>query len=286
MVRRSRFGQSVGWLAACAISLQAACAFTLEKLQVPSAGIGRSIPAIVVVPKGYQSSPKPLPVVYLLHGYGGSGSQWFTENSPIGDLADQYHVLVVCPDGENSWYFDSPEDPKSKFETFVSSELVKFIDKRYRTIADRSGRATMGLSMGGHGALFLAIRHQDVFGAVASMSGGVDIRPFSAQWEISRVLGTIEAHPDRWTEYAVVTQAKALKGGELAISFDCGVSDFFIEVNRALHKQLLEQKVAHDYAERPGAHDWDYWRNSMPYELLFLSRFFNKEHGAAAQAPH
>jgi S-formylglutathione hydrolase FrmB len=265
-------------LAIIATFLQTLCAFTLESLQVPSAGMGKSISTTVVVPKDYRTSLKPLPVVYLLHGYHGNDKDW-SKSTPIGELADEYNVLVVCPNGENSWYFDSPENPKSKFETFVSNELVHFIDKRYRTIPARSGRATLGLSMGGHGALFLAIRHRDIFGAAASMSGGVDLRPFSAQFEIRNALGTIQAHPERWDEYSVISQVKSLKDGDLAISMDCGVSDFFIEVNRALHQKLLEQKIAHDYAERPGAHTWDYWRNSMPYEMLFLTTYFKKAGG-------
>jgi len=60
----------------------------------------------------------------------------------------------------------------------VSKELIQWVDENYRTIAERGGRAISGLSMGGHGGLFLGFRHQDVFGACGSMSGGVDIRPF------------------------------------------------------------------------------------------------------------
>ena len=74
-----------------------------------------------------------------------------------------------------SWYWNSPVDPKSQYETFISDELIKAIDSKYKTIKNRTGRAITGLSMGGHGALYLAIKHQDVFGAAGSMSGGVDI---------------------------------------------------------------------------------------------------------------
>src|SRR5690606_41468252 len=65
----------------------------------------------------------------------------------------------------DSWYWDSPIDPNYQYETFVSEELVKWIDKNYNTIASREGRAITGLSMGGHGGLYLGFRNLDVFGA-------------------------------------------------------------------------------------------------------------------------
>ena len=88
-------------------------------------------------------------------------------------------MIIVCPDGGfGSWYWDSPVDAGSQYETYVSNELVTWIDSKYKTIKTRKGRAITGLSMGGQGALYLAFRHQDIFGAAGSMSGGVDIRPF------------------------------------------------------------------------------------------------------------
>ncbi|WP_242499227.1 alpha/beta hydrolase family protein [Flavobacterium sp. 140616W15] len=80
--------------------------------------------------------------------------------------------------------FDSPIDTTFKYETYVIDELVPFIDKNYKTITSREGRAISGLSMGGHGALYLSFKHQEVFGAAGSMSGGVDFRPFPEKWDI------------------------------------------------------------------------------------------------------
>ncbi len=86
--------------------------------------------------------------------------------------ADRYNVLIVCPDGQNSWYLDSPVKPTVRYETFMTAELLPFVDKRYRTQPDRQHRAITGLSMGGHGALFLAMRHRDLYGQAGSLSGG------------------------------------------------------------------------------------------------------------------
>ena len=102
----------------------------------------------------------------------------------------------------NSWYFDSPVLKDFQYESFYTKTLVPYIDAHYRTVASRQGRAITGLSMGGHGALFLAMRHTDLFGACGSMSGGVDIRPFPLNWNIPDVLGemahgTAQAHQKR-----------------------------------------------------------------------------------------
>ena len=251
-------------------------AFTVDAQQVPSAAMNKNVPINVILPDSYLSnSSGTFPVLYLLHGAGDNQDTWL-KNTPIGSLADQYGIIVVCPAAEQSWYFDSPEDPKYRYETFVSSELVSHIDGKYRTRPDRKYRALAGNSMGGHGALFLAIRHKDVFSIASSLSGGVDFRPFPDNWNLKNLLGSIQDHPERWNDLVVVNQAKSLKDGDLAISMEVGTSDFFLAVNRALHQELLDAKVSHDYAERPGEHGWPYWANAIKYQMLFISDHFKQ----------
>ena len=145
-------------------------AAVVDTIQVYSQSMQKNIRAVIVTPDNYTSA-KELPVVYLLHGYSGNHLDWITKAKGFENAADQYNLIIVCPDGGyGSWYWNSPVDPKSQYETFVSDELVKTIDAKYKTIKDRTGRAITGLSMGGHGALYLAIKHQDVFGAAGSMS--------------------------------------------------------------------------------------------------------------------
>ena len=171
---------------------------------------------------------------------------------------------------------DSPKNPAYRYETFVASELVKYTDKSYATIADKKGRAIAGLSMGGHGALWLAICHKDIFGAVGSTSGGVDIRPFPKNWEMSKQLGDYEADKVLWDQHTVITQVDKIKDGDLALIIDCGEQDFFLEVNKALHKVLLEKNISHDFITRPGGHNGQYWNNSIDYQILFFDKFFRK----------
>jgi len=249
---------------------------TVDTALTYSAAMHKTIKATVILPADY-SKNKKFPTVYLLHGYSGSYADWPHNVPNIKNLADQYDVIIVCADGNySSWYVDSPVDPAWKYETYVSSELVKYIDAHYSTIKDRSERAITGLSMGGHGALFLAFRHQDVFGACGSMSGGVDLRPFADNWDIAKRLGKLSDYPDRWAAYSVINLTNLLKPGALAITFDCGSDDFFFKVNNDLHQKLLDEKIPHDFTSRPGGHTWQYWGNSINYQMLFFSRFFNK----------
>ena len=167
-----------------AVAVRAAKVDTVE---VHSRKMGRAVRTIVISPE--KTEGKGAAVVYLLHGYGGNETTWPSLKPELKDYADRENLIFVCPNGENSWYWDSPLNEDSQFETFVSRELVSYVDGHYRTLPSREKRAITGLSMGGHGALWLAIRHQDVFGAAGSTSGGLDIRPFPDNWDMKEQSG-------------------------------------------------------------------------------------------------
>jgi len=248
----------------------------VDTIVVYSNAMQKNIKVAVVIPDNakLQTGVK-FPVVYLLHGYSGNHGSWLKDAPQLQYRADQYQVMLVCPDGGyGSWYFDSPINDSIKYETFITKELLPFIDSNFPTSANKDHRAITGLSMGGHGGLFLGIRHSDLFGNAGSVCGGVDIRPFPNSWDIKKSLGTIIEHPQNWTDYSVVTIAKNLKPGQIHIIFDCGVSDFFIDVNRSLHQVLLTNKIDHDYTERPGGHNKAYWSNSIDYQLQFFAKKF------------
>ena len=122
-----------------------------------------------------------------------------------------------------------------------------------------------------------AIRHQDVFGAVGTTSGGMDIRPFPGSWGMKKYLGERDENLEVWNNHTVINQLDRLKDGALAIIIDCGVDDFFFGVNKAVHERLLQQKVGHDFIARPGGHNRDYWNNSIGYQIKFFKKFFEKK---------
>ncbi len=248
----------------------------LDTIDTYSDAMKKTIPALIITPDNYASG-KEYPVIYLLHGAGGTYNQFLTMNRNIPDLADVYNLIIVCADGGNtSWYYDSPVDPAWKYETYITKELVPLIDKNYKTIKGRTGRAISGLSMGGHGAMYLAFRHQDIFGAVGSMSGGVDIRPFPKNWDMAKRLGAYAEFPENWEKNTVTNMLHLLTANSLSIIFDCGTEDFFYKVNRELHEKMVERNIPHDYTERPGNHSGPYWANAINYQVLYFNLYFKK----------
>ncbi len=260
------------------LALSTVFAGTVDTIKVHSAKMNRDISVVVTTPSRTKANKdKRFPVVYLLHGAYANEFKWLSLKPNLPQLADEMGMIFVTPYVLNSWYFDSPVNEEFQYETFCTAELIPYIDANYPTLADRSQRAVTGLSMGGHGAFFLSIRHKELFGAVASMSGGVDIRPFPLNWNIPDMLGEMASNRQRWDEHTVMELVKTLKNHELEIAFDCGESDFFIEVNKALHARLLSLGIDHDFATRPGGHTDEYWANSLDYQLLFFKKFFNGE---------
>lgn len=264
-------------IALCLVLAAPSFAAKVETLLVKSPSMNKSVEVVVVTPDAAMGKKATAcPTVYLLHGYGGNAQTWVGLKPNLSQIADEKGIIFVCPDGKNSWYWDSPKNPDFRYETFISSELVNYIDSHYKTITSPKGRAITGLSMGGHGAMWNAIRHKDVFGAAGSMSGGLDIRPFPKNWDMPNQLGEFESNRKVWDEHTVINQVDKIANGDLAIIFDCGESDFFIGVNKDLHNRLLERKIDHDFITRPGGHTGEYWGNSIDYQVLFFDKFFKK----------
>ena len=248
----------------------------VDTIEVMSVKMGRTIKNTVVLPAQYTEKKNPIrffPVVYLLHGAQGSYRDW-PKKADLRSLASQYGVIIVCPDGQDSWYFDSPIDPKFQFETYVVYELRNYIETHYRTLNHSKYRAITGLSMGGHGALWLAWRHPDIYGSCGSMQGGVDIYNFPNRWKVNERLGEFESNKEVWREHSVMSLVPTLEPGQ-NIVIDAGKNDIFIEANNALHEALDKQGIPHDYTVRPGKHSWSFWVNALDYQMLFFFKAFN-----------
>ena len=257
------------WMLLLPLGVQAA---RVDTVRVESPSMGKSVKVVVVCPE--VAAARSCPVIYLLHGHGGNYATWLKIKPDLPRIADEKGIIFVCPNGENSWYWDSPLNANVRYETFISSELIRYVDTRYKTVADRSGRAITGLSMGGHGAMWNAIRHSDVFSAAGSTSGGVDIRPFPKNWNMSVQLGEKDKYPENWETHTVINLVPSMRKGQLALIFDCGEGDFFLEVNKNFHEALLRQGIDHDFTTRPGEHNDTYWNNSIDYQILFFQKHF------------
>lgn len=252
----------------------------VDTLKVYSETMKKDVTCLFISPERSKQprQKKHYPTVYLLHGYTGDARR--TLKLDIPDLkaqADALQMIIVLADGGyGSWYFDSPVNESIRYESFITKELVQFTDKTYPTIADRTKRAIYGWSMGGHGALYLAIRHKELYGAAGSICGAVDFRAATKGYDIEKSLGDYAGHEKSWEAHTVNYNVSTLKNQELKLIIDCGLQDPLLEVNRALHQKLIDLKIDHDYIERPGVHDNTYWSKASAFQLLFIHNYFSQ----------
>ena len=275
----------------------------------------------VYLPAGYDTlTTRRYPVVYMLHGLGGDETNWL-DGGKIDAVADQLKLqaIIVMPDGDDGFYANSatpadkdacmagqttfPHEPPAEeycvahasYEDYITQDLVGHVDATYRTIAERKARGIGGLSMGGFGALQLAMRHKDLFAAAASHSG-VDAllyvgphpyvkdqvvllkdvsswgRGFGPLGELIRgIFGSEQAN---WLGHDPATLAQDLKNGELAIYLDVGSEDRLRLQDGAqyLHDLLTARGVEHEWFIGPGDHDFGFWGQRIDASLAFFTR--------------
>ena len=138
--------------------------------------------------------------------------------------------------------------------------------------ADRTGRAIGGLSMGGYGAIKLGLKHHELFGSVNSHSGTIGFvrRDPKEVDELSPEFSTIFGEKAKGGTEDPFAQVERIDHGRLpALRIDCGTDDFLIEENRSFHKHLDTLRIAHEYQEFPGGHDWSYWDDHVQQAIAF-----------------
>src|SRR2546421_7198061 len=152
---------------------------SVETIQLQSNLLNTTLPYNVILPADYRTSKTSrYSVLYLLHGLGGHYSDWLTRTN-MADYASQYRMIVVMPEGNDSWYVDGAsvrtasgsDRSGDKYESYILQELMPDVDKRYRTIQARYGRAVAGLSMGGYGAIKYGLKYPSTFTFAGSVSG-------------------------------------------------------------------------------------------------------------------
>jgi S-formylglutathione hydrolase FrmB len=256
------------------ISVKAA---TVDTVSVFSASMHKTTRCVVITPSN--AGQTNLPVLYLLHGLGGDHRTWLKVKPELPSMAEELQMIIVCPNGGvRSWYIDSPIDTTFRYETYMIQELVPFIDARYKTIPNRTGRAIAGLSMGGHGSLFLAIRHSEMFGAACSTSGSVDLLKKTFSWKYKeQILGDTVCCKQNWLSHSVTLMADRFVGAQIALHIDCGTEDDLYLPNKQLHEKWVALGVTHEYIEQRGKHDGAYWSMSIDPIVRFVDRFFDKK---------
>jgi S-formylglutathione hydrolase FrmB len=299
-----------------------------DTLWAQSLGLRKAL--TVYLPPSYgRNASRRYPVLVYLHGLTGNERNWVDAGKLDSTLdvlaaAGRGEAIVIMPDGDDGWYTTwnslavSPPCasdttrkeaattycvPWTHYDDYIAHDIVDYVDGHYRTLANRRHRGIGGLSMGGYGAVSLALAYPDVFGAAASHSGvlsprllapkpyptsatpvtsptyAVDTTGFKASttW-LWRYLAPVFGHDSiGWTARDPARVAvRALSRSRVthvplpALRFDCGAQDPFVDQNRDFDATLRTLRVPHTYTEWPGTHDWNYWRVHAAESLTFL----------------
>lgn len=258
----------------------------VEAVKFESKLVGKPLPYHVVLPPHYdapQTRAIRYPVVYLLHGLGGSANDWVSARAHLAAHAAQYRFIIVTPEGHDGWYTDSATVPNEKYETYFLEELIPDVERRFRVLTARDARAVAGLSMGGYGALKFGVKYPERFILAASMSGAFE----AASWDhtdpnliafvrpsIARTYGALNS-PTRAANdlYKLIEALPPERIKALPFMYlDCGTEDFLIESNRKMSALLLRRKIPHEFRQLPGAHSWPYWDAQVQEILKLVTR--------------
>ena len=267
----------------------------IASAELHSAILNRDVKYSIYLPADYFSAQRRYPVTYLLHGYTGCETDWvdFGEANRIADKMISENaipdMIIVMPDGKNDWYMNT-YDGKIRYEDFFIKELIPYIDSAYQTRADKSFRAISGLSMGGYGSTLLALKHTDVFGAVAALSAAyftddemINMPDENYNGSFGSYIGLNLKGKARINDHfkknsiAYLLESQPIENiKSVRWYFDCGDDDFLFEGNALLHITLTKKKIKHDYRMRDGAHTWTYWRTGLPDALKFIGDGFRR----------
>lgn len=212
---------------------------------------------------------KRLCVLYQLHGLSDDHTAWLRRTS-IDRYVSEMPLIVVMPDGGRGFYCDAAEGPA--YEKHVLTDVVGFVERFFPVRTDRRGRAIGGLSMGGYGAMKLALKHPRRFCSVVSHSGAFDFAHHPGVLEnpeFRRITG--ERVPGGKDDVFAVADRLSPKEAP-AIRFDCGTDDGLLESNRLFHKHLLRRGIRHQYKKFAGAHNWGYWDERIREALRFHAK--------------
>jgi putative tributyrin esterase len=224
--------------------------------------------AVVILPRGYHDSARRYPVLYLLHGHDGGHRNWM-ERTNLLAYTERLPLIIVLPDGANSWYTNSVARPDEKFEDYVATDIPAYVDQNFRTLTFREARYVAGLSMGGYGALKLGLKYPGRFSLSGSFSGALMAATSTSSATVNDAFGasgsTARAENDL---VALAGSARIPEGTYFYI--DCGIADRLLEANRTVVQALSARPLAYEYHEVAGAHSWEFWDRRLPVFIRLI----------------
>ena len=247
-----------------------------------SPALGREMPFEVYLPQGYDSgNAARYPVLYMLHGLGGNQTDWeadglFSTASDLIAAGEIPPMIIVTPAGESGYWMDHANNGP-RFGTYVSKDLVSLIDRSYRTLPNGATRAIGGMSMGGHGALQLALNNPGEFGIVGAHS--VALRRKDQAFSFFGDATYYQAH-----DPVSIVKSRPSAARQLVIWVDIGRGDEWSAAATQFHDQLVSQNVQHAWTTGSGGHDAAYWRGHVADYLRFYGRAFEAASMTASMA--
>jgi putative tributyrin esterase len=256
-------------------------AITVRDVSFHSSSLGRDMRYRIYLPRGYSQSSRHLPVLYLLHGFDGKFTDWDTL-SHLREYAHNLDLIIVMPDGGNSWYVNSASRARDRFEDYIIRDLVGEVEGHYRAISSRRSRAIAGLSMGGYGALNLALKHPEMYAFAGNLSGALnapsDLGPRQPAFQLSLISAFGWEGSAQRTENDVF---QLLRHADIAglpyFYLACGEGDVFLELNQQFAAELLEEHARYEVHFAPGGHDWKFWDQSIKDLLPVLMQKISAE---------
>lgn len=243
----------------------------------------------IYLPPDYEHSQRSYPVLYLLHGATDNHTGWvqFGEVRRIADEAIKNGtatpMIIVMPDADTGrmGYFNSI-DGKWRYEDFFFEELMPHVEKTYRIKGEKRYRAVAGLSMGGGGTFMYAMRHPELFSSACPLSAYVGalnlegMRRWMSEDEKKLSDEKLEAYRQNHNALELMKQKTKEELNSVRWFIDCGDDDFLFEGNSLIHIAMTKAEIKHEYRVRDGAHNWTYWRASLPVVLTFVSDAFHQ----------
>jgi len=233
------------------------------------------IPEPVLSPDGkILDGKQKKPVLYLLHGYSDDHTIWQRRTS-IERYVRDLNLAVIMPAVDRSFYTDMARG--KNYWTFISEELPTLVRAFFPISTARKDTFVAGLSMGGYGALKLALTYPDRYAAAASLSGALDISQIiqvpGRDWrnEMKSIFGDlkkVEGGPNDL--FALATNVAHSKWNKIPLFVCCGTEDFLIDANHRFRDQARILDLNLTYEEEPAVHDWAYWDQKIQRVLEWL----------------
>ncbi len=216
----------------------------------------------------------PIPLLILLHGVYGSAWAWTLKGGVHVTAMEmirnaEIKPMAIAMPSDGLWGDGSAYLPHNgyNFEKWVVDDVPQAVIENIPAVTATSKLFIGGLSMGGFGALRMGAKYAEKFQAISAHSSITDIEqmPLFVEEDLRHYY---QAKPEETSVLAVIREHRYHLP---AIRFDCGTDDLLIEQNRALHQQLTDENIKHEYCEFEGGHEWPYWQKHIRDSLLFFN---------------